>query len=83
MHDKSTDEQTAQNDSDRTVMHTLLDDHWPWSVAELIRDRGNDDEESAVIDSINRLHRTGLIHRTQDDLVFPTRAAIYSEQIAG
>lgn len=62
---------------------TVLDDRdeGPWSVAELIRDRGENDAVE-VKDSIGRLERGGLIHRTTEGLVFPTRTAIYFEQIA-
>lgn len=69
---------TAEDQSDMYVLLTILDqgDHWPWSVDELVREHGRDDEVE-VIDSINRLQRGGLIHRTQDNLVFPTRTAIY------
>jgi predicted transcriptional regulator len=60
---------------------TILDegDHWPWSVTELAREHGRD-QEVTVMDSISRLERGGLIHRTTDDLVFPIRAAIYRAQ---
>ena len=49
----------------------------PLSVDELIRERG---DAVADIDAISRLKRAGLIHRTTDDFVFATRAAIrYTE----
>jgi hypothetical protein len=81
MRDKRTGEDrphVSEEDEDLMVLSTFLDqdDYWPWSVDELIRDRG-DGDEVAVVDAINRLHRGGLIHRTQDDLIFPTRTAIY------
>lgn len=71
-------EPTTEDESDMYVLLTILDqgDHWPWSVEELIREHGCDDEV-AVKDSISRLERGGLLHRTTDDLLFPTRAAIY------
>jgi hypothetical protein len=71
-------EPTTEDESDKYVLLTILDggDHWPWSVDELVQEHGRDDEVM-VIDSISRLERGGLIHRTTDDLIFPTRAAIY------
>jgi hypothetical protein len=50
----------------------------PWSVAEIIRERG---DEIAALDSLDRLNKSGLIHRTRDDLVFPTRAALHYTRI--
>jgi len=81
MLDKRTGEEvepTTEDESDKYVLLTILDegDHWPWSVAELAREHGRD-QEITVRDSISRLERGGLIHRTTDDLIFPTRAAIY------
>jgi predicted transcriptional regulator len=71
-------EPTSEDESDMYVLLTILDegDHWPWSVDELVREHGRG-AKLAVRDSISRLERGGLIHRTTDDLVFPTRAAIY------
>jgi hypothetical protein len=47
-------------------------------VAEIIRERG---DEIAALDSLDRLNKSGLIHRTRDDLVFPTRAALHYTRI--
>ncbi|HEV7942435.1 MAG TPA: hypothetical protein VGP17_06490 [Solirubrobacteraceae bacterium] len=81
MSDKRPDDERSENseqDEDLMVLQTILEqgDNWPWSLAELIRDRG-DGDEVAVEDAINRLDRGGLIHRTTDNLIFPTRTAIY------
>jgi predicted transcriptional regulator len=72
----------SDDQEDRMVLQTLLDqdDSWPWTVDELIRDRG-DGDRVAVEDAINRLHRGGMIHHTTDDLIYPTRAAIYRSRI--
>jgi len=36
-----------------------------------------------VIDYVNSLHRSGLIHRTTDGYIFATRAAVRHIQIVG
>lgn len=81
MHDNERFHRTDDQE-DRVVLQTLLDqdDAWPWTVDELIRDRG-DGDHIAVEDAINRLHRGGMIHRTKEDLIFPTRAAIYRAKV--
>ncbi len=64
------------------VLNLLIDEdnQRPWSIDEIIRERGN---RLDALDAIDRLHATGLIHKTGDGFVFATRAAIRYSQIAG
>ena len=64
----------SQTMTESTIMCLLLiqDDQRPWSTDELIREIGRPND---VHNAISSLHGVGLIHRTSDGFVFPTRAA--------
>jgi hypothetical protein len=59
---------------DQAVMALLTGSEGPWAVEEVAREVG---DSSAAMDSLDRLHGAGLVHRL-DDFVFATRAAVRS-----
>jgi Mn-dependent DtxR family transcriptional regulator len=68
--------------SEREILYLLSDpeDNQPlWSVEDLAREM----ENPCVSDSLNALHRAGLIHRTSDGFVFASRAAVRYLKIVG
>ena len=76
MHDEpspSAPEREAMQDS--TILEMLISEDGPWSAQEIDREVGFD-----PTDSLRRLYGAGLLHRVKR-FYWPTRAAIYAEQI--
>ncbi|MHB1468035.1 MAG: hypothetical protein ACYCU0_02420 [Solirubrobacteraceae bacterium] len=63
-----------QRTVERTIVGLLLasQPEAPWSMDELILELGG--ERTVTIDSIDRLHRSGIVHRC-GDFVFASRTA--------
>jgi hypothetical protein len=72
------EEDDARSDWGVLVLLVGQDDQRPWSVEEIVREQG---DEIAAKDSLDQLYKSGLIHRTVDGLVFPTRAALHYHAI--
>jgi hypothetical protein len=73
-------EQTRQTERDILYHLTNPEDNQPlWSIDDLAREMG----DPMVIDYVDSLHRSGLIHRTTDGYVFATRSAVRQIQIIG
>lgn len=72
-------------ESEQMIESGILDrliypsDQRPWSIDELIRDIG---QRLGVTDAVAKLHGLGLIHRTSDNFVFATRAAVRANELA-
>jgi predicted transcriptional regulator len=78
MHRQPTQEPGERMDlADQDLLATLTSDdsHRPWSMDELARERGADAGESVA-----RLARAGLVHRS-GDFVWATRAAVRAREL--
>lgn len=76
------DLQDIENEVQRDILYALTnpEDNQPlWSLEDLAREM----EDPNIIDSVNALHRAGLVNRTTEGYVFATRAAIHQIQIIG
>lgn len=71
-------ESQARTESAIMTLLLLHDDQRPWSTDELIREIGRPDD---VHNAIYSLHGVGLLHRTSDGFIFPTRAATHLDRL--
>jgi DNA-binding HxlR family transcriptional regulator len=69
------------NANQGTVLAALIytENQRPWSMEEIVREIG---DEIMVTDAIANLRAAGLVHRTSDNFVFATRAAVHHDTIA-
>lgn len=76
----------AETMHEEGVLSRLLskNSRYPWTVDEMVRSQ-QDGQTTRLdtIDAIKRLQSEGLIHRTGDDVIFPSRAALYLDRILG
>ncbi len=61
------------------VLASLLVEDRPWTIEELIREKGNRVE---VEDALADLHATGLVNRINKRVVCASRAAIRSDELS-
>jgi hypothetical protein len=71
-----------QRTIERTIVGLLLASRSgaPWSTDELILELG--DERAVTLDGIDRLYRSGIVHRC-GDFVFASRAARELDEVLG
>lgn len=70
--DEGSKAQLSEKQIDSVVLdYMLCDPSWPWSLSEIARELGSEQDAE---DAISRLQRAGLLHRL-GDFVFPTRTA--------
>lgn len=76
----SSDEQTPGERMDRrerTVLHLLIQDPFPWTIEELGRELG---DRASTSDAVATLAGAGLVHRF-GEFVIPTRSARRSDEL--
>jgi hypothetical protein len=65
--------------SPQGVLSSLLAEDRPWTVEEMIREKGNRLE---VVDAIAELHAAGLVTRINKRVICASRAAIRGDQLS-
>lgn len=77
----SSDEQTTPGEPmdrrERTVLHLLIQDPFPWTIEELGREL---DDQASTSDAVATLAGAGLVHRF-GEFVTPTRSARHSDEL--
>jgi hypothetical protein len=63
----------------RGVLQSLIAEDRPWTVEELIREKG---ERIEVEDAIAELHAAGLLNRINKRVVCASRAAIRADELS-
>ena len=86
MQDQPNDVAEAETMHEEGVLSRLLsaNNRYPWTVEDMVRSR--EDAQTTrldTLDAIKRLSSEGLIHQTDDGLIFPSRAALYFDRIVG
>jgi hypothetical protein len=80
--------------AEKDVLYTLIQDPFPWTVAELEREMGRGGGATTAADAVSALDRAGLVHRfivrrpsaegvaeKTEVVVIPTRAARRSDEL--
>jgi hypothetical protein len=65
--------------SPQGVLSSLLAEDRPWTVEEMIREKGNRLE---VVDAIAELHAAGLVTRINKQVICASRAAIRADELS-
>jgi predicted transcriptional regulator len=61
------------------VLSSLLAENRPWTVEEMVREKGNRLE---VVDAITELHAAGLVTRINKRVICASRAAIRGDELS-
>ena len=61
------------------VLSSLLAEDRPWTVEEMVREKGNRLE---VVDAIAELHAAGLVTRINKQVICASRAAIRADELS-